>query len=1147
MSKATSTKSWLWHRRLSHLNFSSINQLTKNELVDRLPRFKYNKEHLCFACEQGKSKKSTFPSKLVPCTNSKLELLHMDLCGPMRVETINKKRYILIQRNMKANVLKVRSDNETEFKNVTLKSFYEKQGIMHYTSIARTPQQNGVVERQNHTLVEAARTMLIFSKLPEFLWAEAISTAYNSVAITLDNEDTLSLSSIIIEDNDASQIVTSSEEQIEQEPSTPVLNSHFDEQIQKDDAELDGNTLMNLFRTHDFEEAESSSNYQDPSNMHEFHQKHRYSYSQQEGIDFEESFAPVARLEAVRMFVAYAAHKNFTIYQMDVKTAFLNGPLKEVFGTPTDQTKYLSMIGGLMYLTARRPDIAFATFICARYQARPIEKHLKEFKRIFRYLRQSINMGLWYLKDFGFELIAYLDVDLAGCLDDYKSTSGGIQFLKVKLVSWLSKKQDCTTMSTAEAEYIPIYCDSKSAIAISCNPVQHSRIKHINIRYHFIKEHVEKGTTKLYFVRTEYQLADLFTKALPRERFEYLVHRIEDGVSVLSDLYIESFRSNNETDRIVQEVLFIILEPVYEGRFSDKSYAFRPGRTAHTALRVARRSFAGYLWYIKGDLSLVLDGLKVRTMNIPCSEECKIVGILLVDHALSHALTATADVPVGCTLAASGKSRKSIHCSSRLETMFKIFNRCLTTRTSGHDQTKINILQIFHAVITRVHVDYAGLLWWDFLHCVQQKKDSIQYSRFTKLIIADLMKKFPSIAPRLEEDYHSIKDDVPLGSVYTTRNVMYKEYEEKFVRVDVPTIQPQPVKSTQGAHRTPRATRTPTPIAEKKRKSKEVTGESSTLRKSLKVTVKQKKPSTTSIPPPDDDKKRDDIAEASILSLTLHKTALAAEAQENVAKVQEKAMKEDIDKLFDDEEDDSYASAFVDLVFQDDEDTGTRIEPKSHKEHLETIDDDDNDVVKEKKDDGMDDDDKDVDNDDHALVRKKVPEKTISEELIVNVSPTHDTNSKEPSMYQHTSSSRNILPGSVAELSRRSGQLNKQLKDTFISKEYFESKMKEMSAKLNIIVPELTVDKTNELIKEAVPRMIKDAVKKDQEIFTDAVPDIPTVKTTADLKQQLYLTMKSDLQAQAADPEMWDILKKKFEKSSALASSGKLHDTHQRK
>ncbi|GJX21724.1 retrovirus-related pol polyprotein from transposon TNT 1-94 [Tanacetum coccineum] len=329
-------------------------------------------------------------------------------------------------------------------------------------------------------------------------------------------------------------------------------------------------------------------------------------YKQEEGIDFEESFAPVARLEAVRMFIAYAAHKNITIFQMDVKTAFLNGPLKEevyvsqpegfidpefpdhvyrlkkalyglkqaprawydklssfliehgftkvhqsprgIFisqsqyaikllkkhgldecvsmsthmaterldddlqGTLTDQTTYRHMIGGLMYLTASRPDIAFATFVCARYQARPTVKHLKE--------------------DSGFELIAYSDADHAGCKNDCKSTSGGLQFLGGKLVSWSSKKQDCTAMSTAEAEYVSL------AIAISCNPVQHSKTKHIDIRYQFIKEHVEKGTVEIYFVGTEYQLADLFTKALPKERFEYLVHRI--GMRCMTQTQLES-------------------------------------------------------------------------------------------------------------------------------------------------------------------------------------------------------------------------------------------------------------------------------------------------------------------------------------------------------------------------------------------------------------------------------------------------------------------------------------------------------------------------------------------------------------------------------------------------------------------------------
>nr|GEW00291.1 retrovirus-related Pol polyprotein from transposon TNT 1-94 [Tanacetum cinerariifolium] len=170
--------------------------------------------------------------------------------------------------------------------------------------------------------------------------------------------------------------------------------------------------------------------------------------------------------------------------------------------------------------TYPRPDIVHATCLCARYQAKPTEKNLKEVKRIFRYLWGTVNMGLWYMKYSGFELIGFSDADYAGCKDTFKSTSVRAQFLGEKLVSWSSKKQDCTTLSTAKAKYMSL---SACSIAISCNPVQHSRTKHIAVHYHFIKEHVEKGTIELYFVKTDYQLADIFTKALLADRFNYLV------------------------------------------------------------------------------------------------------------------------------------------------------------------------------------------------------------------------------------------------------------------------------------------------------------------------------------------------------------------------------------------------------------------------------------------------------------------------------------------------------------------------------------------------------------------------------------------------------------------------------------------------
>ncbi|GJY85378.1 retrovirus-related pol polyprotein from transposon TNT 1-94 [Tanacetum coccineum] len=316
-------------------------------------------------------------------------------------------------------------------------------------------------------------------------------------------------------------------------------------------------------------------------------------FRKEEGINFKESFAPVARIEAIGIFVANVVHKNITIYQMDAKMDFLNGELKEevydfflisqqfskgvvdptlftrharndillmtnkfkmsmmgqmsfflglqisqspkgIFinqskyafemvkkyglhstdsvdtpmienkkldedlqGKQVDATLYRGMIGSLMYLTASRPDLNYLVCLCARYQAKPTEKHLNAVKRIFRYLKGTINMGLWYSKDTGMSMTAYADADHAGCQDTRPSTSGSAQFLGDKLVSWSSKKQKCTAISSTEAEYIglfgccaqiqwmrsqltdygfqfnkiPLYCDNKSAIALCCNNV----------------------------------------------------------------------------------------------------------------------------------------------------------------------------------------------------------------------------------------------------------------------------------------------------------------------------------------------------------------------------------------------------------------------------------------------------------------------------------------------------------------------------------------------------------------------------------------------------------------------------------------------------------------------------------------------------
>ncbi|GJV46600.1 retrovirus-related pol polyprotein from transposon TNT 1-94 [Tanacetum coccineum] len=225
---------------------------------------------------------------------------------------------------------------------------------------------------------------------------------------------------------------------------------------------------------------------------------------------------------------------------------------EDLQGKPDDATLYRGMIGSLMYLTSSRPDLNYVVCLCARYQAKPTKTHLQAVKRILRYLNGTIHMGLWYSKDTDMSLTAYADADHAGCQDTRRSTSGSAQFLGDKLVSWSSKKQKSTVISSTKAEYIvlsgccsqilwmrsqltdygfkfnkiPLYCDNKSAISLCCNNVQHSRAKHIDIRYHFIKEQVENGIVELYFVRTRYQLGDIFTKPLPRERFNFLIDKL---------------------------------------------------------------------------------------------------------------------------------------------------------------------------------------------------------------------------------------------------------------------------------------------------------------------------------------------------------------------------------------------------------------------------------------------------------------------------------------------------------------------------------------------------------------------------------------------------------------------------------------------
>ncbi|GKD49155.1 hypothetical protein Tco_1278131 [Tanacetum coccineum] len=415
-----------------------------------------------------------------------------------------------------------------------------------------------------------------------------------------------------------------------------------------------------------------------------------------------------------------------------------------------------------------------------------------------------------------------------------------------------------------------------------------------------------------------------------------------------------------------------------------------------------------------------------------------------------------------------------------------------------------------------------------------KKKESIQYHRFIKLIIADLMKKFPNIPKRLKEDYHSIKDDVPL--LRTNRN-------------------------------TPRAPKTPTVFAspQESKKRKQTARESSSRR----VIIKNKKPNTPSIPPPGDDRERDEMAKATILSLTLHKTALDAEAKENITKVQEILEQEEIDKLVDgDEDEDSYASAFANSVINnDDDDTGSKLEPRSHKEYPEHVSNDDEmkkkdeEVEKEKevveivKDTNVDDTSAKKNNE--VVMKKEVV--NMSEELADNVTPTTATSSKTPSTTTRQKKSFTLktrrLLGSIAGMCRQRGLIRSHIKTKFITREFFVEKIKEVIQHCDKIVPELTVTTTSEMLKKEMPRLINLVVNKDQEVslvdissmvskeFATYGPKLieelfrkhmqnttlnlyPKTKSStattssAGLQQQLYLSMKTNLQDQAADLEI---------------------------
>ncbi|GJU51582.1 putative ribonuclease H-like domain-containing protein [Tanacetum coccineum] len=315
MAKASSSQAWLWHRHLLHLNFDTINLLSKNDIVNGLPKMKFVKDHLCSSCELGKAKRKSFKSKSTPSSKGRSK----DETPEVLIDFLR-----MIQRELHAQVRTMQNHRGTQFLNKTLHEYFSQEGIVHQTSIARTTEQNGVVERRNRTLIEVAQTMLIAAKLPLFFWAEAIATAYGENIdkmkekgdacifvrystqskgyIVYNKRTRLIVETIHVTSDELPQMASDhdssnpalqcqtmalehnilgpdpqSQENVATADMT-VTTSLQELEILFENVMVDEDEFINIFDTPVHEVGESSSRHDDPSNMHTFYQRHLSEY-----------------------------------------------------------------------------------------------------------------------------------------------------------------------------------------------------------------------------------------------------------------------------------------------------------------------------------------------------------------------------------------------------------------------------------------------------------------------------------------------------------------------------------------------------------------------------------------------------------------------------------------------------------------------------------------------------------------------------------------------------------------------------------------------------------------------------------------------------------------------------------------------------
>nr|GEW73500.1 hypothetical protein [Tanacetum cinerariifolium] len=487
-SKASSSQSWLWHQRLLHLNFTTINNLVKNNLVQGLPKMKFKKDRLCSASEQGKIHQKHHKSKTAFALNKPLYLLHMDLCDPMRVESINGKRCYLLNDYDDVGKLKAKGDIGV-FVGYSKESgafrIYNKQTRkIHESMIVNIDEISKMVSKQfslepglsnlneigkssNPSVLQVSKTS---KKDSEDLFQNFYDEYFDSSKIMKSSTTNIETSNIEIPSNE--EEFFHEKQDVVPSSNTQSVSNNMVPNV--DEASTSIMCLMKVWRLLTLMQFSCLLSFIEPANVAEALRDADWVRAMQEELD---QFAGLKTSFLNRILKEEVMENCDTVLTPMVEQAKLKINL---VGKPFNHTDYRSMIGSLMYVTSSMPDIMFATVMCARYQANPNEHHMSAVKRIFRYLKGTINLG-------------------------------------DKLVCWLFKKQNCVSISTAESEYVavssccaqvlwmrtqltdygffydkvPIYCDSNSAVAILCNSVQHTRTKHIDVRYHFIKDHVE--------------------------------------------------------------------------------------------------------------------------------------------------------------------------------------------------------------------------------------------------------------------------------------------------------------------------------------------------------------------------------------------------------------------------------------------------------------------------------------------------------------------------------------------------------------------------------------------------------------------------------------------------------------------------------